>query len=90
MNAAVDLQLVMSVLTFALVCGLCWYVVRHSERVDRIDRRVSVLEERVAGMPAVKAQLDALSAQVAALRERSDHSYQLMRSIQEYLMENRR
>lgn len=88
MNGAVDLQLAMSVITLLLVCGLWLYVARHSEHVERIDRRVSVLEERVAGMPVVKAQLDALGAQMAALSERSAHNYQMTRSIHEYLMEN--
>lgn len=90
MNTAVDAQLVLTAATLAVLLGLWWYVVRHTARVDQLDRRVSLLEERVSGMPALRATLDAMSNQVAALRERVDTSHQLIRSIQEYLMESRR
>ncbi len=90
MNAAIDLQLALTVLTFAAVLGLWIYLWRHILRVDHLDRRLSLLEERTSGMRERHGVVDNLAAQVAALRERVDTSYQLMRTIQTYLMENKR
>ena len=81
----VVIQIAVGVITLLGVLGLWAYVARHSERMDRIDRRVSVLEERVSGMPAVRQQLDALSSAVAAIDERTRATVTAVHSIQDYL-----
>jgi len=86
---AATLLILLGVVNMLAVLGLWLYVARHSGHLDAIDRRVVALEERISGMPAVRTQLDSLSSQVAGLRERSDHTLQLIRSLQEYLMEHK-
>jgi len=88
-ESASALLILLGVVNMLAVLGLWLYTARHAGHVDAIDRRVIALEERVSGMPAVKAQLDLLASQVSGLRERSDHTLQLIRSVQEYLMERK-
>lgn len=57
------------------------------DRIENLDRRVTVLEERVAGIGEIKGRLLALSDSVAALNERSKSTLEMVHSIQEFLRE---
>jgi predicted nuclease with TOPRIM domain len=87
MNEMMDALFTVSLATLFGVCALWWYLARHAQRLEAIDRRVLVLEERAANVTDVRARIDALALNVAALDERSRAQTDTLNRIQKHLSE---
>ena len=82
---------VIGVLMCCVLVALLWVRVESKrDRIDGIDRRVVVLEAHTEGASETSRSLRLLSHDVAALKERSVATQEMVMSIQEFLREKGR